>query len=442
MHRTKYIGKGDFVYRDEIPIIIEKSHHSILINSHKQTIIDMEASNGTSILGYDQNILHEAINEFKDFNGAPCFVETELRLNYTMELNKEIYKRTNLTGKIAFENSGAGAIELAIRIARKNGYNGALIVFAGAYHGRTAFTGHLGSSRRYRDFNIPSPELIRIPSFLMAFEKDTYSNIPNNTEYSSHELLQKTIKWLSNEIEGHGIKDILPKGGIFIFEGIQNVSGMRPLDKNYLDGLIEYLKDNNTCIIADEIFTGFFRTGTMFYTTNLNQNSDIIVFSKGLTNGLVPLSALWGKEELMNKEVFPPGSYSSTYLNYPFGFAVALRVLTQIQSLSTNNSINSNLAKVIEEYWSNQEFQNCKSIYVCGNVARISLYQDNAKSIAKKLLPQFNRIHKESAMGILVATTGLTNNAINIHPAFNIEENILKIAFQKIILEINNSLKE
>lgn len=440
MTDSSFLGKGDFVYRNKEALLIKESQNSFLINSYGQRIIDLEASNGTSVLGYNNEILEEAIGSINNLHGSPCFVETEIRLKYASALNNEIKKLTNLEGKISFENSGAGGIELAIRMARKNGYDGPIIVLSGGYHGRTAFTGQLGSSSRYRDFNIPNPNLIRIPTLLTAFEADSYINDDDhnlNYRNNNEQLLKETISWLTSEIEGFSIGTKFPENGIFIFEGIQNVSGMRPLDTAYLNGLISFLKENNTCIIADEVFTGLFRTGELFYTTKLKTPPDLIVFSKGLTNGLLPLSVVWGKNELTNIISFPPGTYSSTHLNYDFGFTVATIVLNKLKSRIKQGKILSNLSNSIEYSWNNDAFVGCKSIYLCGNVARISLKEPVAKNIFKRLLPELNGSYGKDQIGILVATTGLTNNAINIHPPFNIDYDSLNLAFNHISCAIN-----
>src|SRR5439155_18626657 len=87
-------------------------------------------------------------------------------------------------------------------------------------------------------------------------------------------------------------------------------------------------------IIADEVFTGFHRTGRKWGFSHYDFVPDIVVISKALTNGLAPLSCVWAREPLSAPENFPPGTHSVTFANQPLGLAIADAVLDRFDRWS------------------------------------------------------------------------------------------------------------
>jgi 4-aminobutyrate aminotransferase-like enzyme len=87
------------------------------------------------------------------------------------------------------------------------------------------------------------------------------------------------------------------------------------------------LDEYGILMVSDEIQMGFFRTGKLWSIEHFGVTPDVIVFGKALTNGLNPLSGLWAREELINPEVFPPGSTHSTFNANPLGTAVGLEAM-------------------------------------------------------------------------------------------------------------------
>ena len=96
---------------------------------------------------------------------------------------------------------------------------------------------------------------------------------------------------------------------------------------NYFKGLKKVLDQYGILLVSDEIQMGFYRTGKLWSIEHFGVTPDVIVFGKALTNGLNPLSGLWAREELINPEVFPPGSTHSTFNANPLGTAVGLEAM-------------------------------------------------------------------------------------------------------------------
>ena len=87
------------------------------------------------------------------------------------------------------------------------------------------------------------------------------------------------------------------------------------------------LDKHGILLVVDEIQMGFYRTGKLWSIEHFGVKPDIIVFGKAITNGLNPLSGIWAREELINPQVFPPGSTHSTFNANPIGTAVALEAM-------------------------------------------------------------------------------------------------------------------
>lgn len=172
--------------------------------------------------------------------------------------------------KVFFTDNGSTAVEVAIKMVYQYWHNKGknrkkFIAIEGSYHGDT-FGSMSVSQRGY--FNQPFEHLF--------FDVDF---IPFPTESNSAEVLMKMQSLVeSGDIAG------------FIFEPlVQGASGMRMYEPQVLDQLIQIAKSKDVLCIADEVMTGFYRTGTMFAIHQIFEQPDIICLSKGITGGVLPI---------------------------------------------------------------------------------------------------------------------------------------------------------
>src|SRR4029079_1962987 len=100
---------------------------------------------------------------------------------------------------------------------------------------------------------------------------------------------------------------------------------------NYFTGLKRVLDQHGILLVVDEIQMGFYRTGKLFSIEHFRVTPGVNTFGKALTNGLNPLAGIWAREELINPEVFPPGSTHSTFSANPMGTAVALEAMRMME---------------------------------------------------------------------------------------------------------------
>lgn len=220
--------------------------------------------------------------------------------------------------KVMFANSGAEAVENAVKIARK--YTGKNIVLSleCAFHGRTYMAMTLTSKvNPYKNgfapfcsdtFKIPTPYYYR-------------SKCDVTEEEFGMECAKKFETLLKGELDPNTV-------ACLIVEPLQGEGGFIVPPKGYLNKIQEICNKNNIVFIVDEIQAGFGRTGKMFCFENSNLNPDLVTMSKSIAAGL-PLSAVVGKAEIMDAPV--PGSIGGTFCGNPVSLAAAVKVLEKME---------------------------------------------------------------------------------------------------------------
>ena len=183
--------------------------------------------------------------------------------------------------KTALFNSGAEAVENAVKIARYATGRSAVVVFEHAYHGRTNLTMALtAKSMPYKyNFGPFAGEIYRVPlSYPFRW--------PTGAENAGREGLEQAISKIEKEVGADQVAAIL-------IEPIAGEGGFIVPGEGFLPGLADYAKDNGIVFIADEVQTGFARTGAMFACEHEGVVPDIITTAKGIAGGM-PLAAVTG----------------------------------------------------------------------------------------------------------------------------------------------------
>lgn len=205
--------------------------------------------------------------------------------------------------KALLMNSGAEAVETAIKVARKWGYykkkveknHAEIIVCANNFHGRTTTIVGFSSEGQYRDGFGPF-----VPGFKI---------IP----YNDRQILKKAI---SKRTVG------------FLVEPIQGEGGVVLPDKGYLKECYSICKRNNVLFIADEIQTGLGRTGKLFACDYEDVSPDILIIGKALSGGFYPVSAILCDDYIM--DVLNPGDHGSTFGGNPLASVIGMAALDVI----------------------------------------------------------------------------------------------------------------
>jgi 4-aminobutyrate aminotransferase len=233
--------------------------------------------------------------------------------------------------KTIFVTTGAEAVENAIKISRIATGRPAIIAFGGAFHGRTFMGMSLtGKVEPYKKgFGAMMPDVYHVP-----FPQDIHG-------ISTADAMSSLNKLFKSDLDPDRVAAI-------IFEPVQGEGGFYPAPPDLLRSLRAFCNEHGIVLIADEVQTGFARTGTMFAMDGYDVAADITCMAKGLAGGL-PLAAVTGRAELM--DAARPGGLGGTYAGNPLGIAAAhavLDVIEEEQLCDRANELGSRLRQKLE----------------------------------------------------------------------------------------------
>ena len=213
--------------------------------------------------------------------------------------------------KTVFVTTGAEAVENAIKVARAATGRPAVIAFGGGFHGRTFMGMSLtGKVEPYKKgFGAMMPDVYHVP-----FPVELHGT-------SSAESLSALTKLFKADLDPGRVAAI-------IIEPVQGEGGFYPAPAELMRGLRALCDEHGIVLIADEVQTGFARTGTLFAMEAYDVTADITTMAKGLAGGM-PLAALTGRADLM--DAAQPGGLGGTYGGNPLGIAAAHAVLDVIE---------------------------------------------------------------------------------------------------------------
>lgn len=299
-----------------IPAFIERGEGAILQDVDGNRIIDLGAGIGVVNVGNAAprvvERVQEAVKAFThtNFTTAPYsgYVEVCEALN---RLTPGTHKKKSI-----LQNSGAEAVENAIKIARHSTKRPAIIVFEHAYHGRTNLTMALTAKNLpYKEgFGPFSNEIYRMPM--------PYSfHYEGNLATMAQEYLDLITSKIEKEVGAHNVAAL-------IIEPIQGEGGFIVPPKGFLPGLVAFAAAHGIVFIADEVQTGFARTGNMFACEDEGIVPDMIVTAKGIAGGL-PLAAVTARAEIMDSSHV--GGLGGTYGGNPIACAAALGAIATIE---------------------------------------------------------------------------------------------------------------
>ena len=289
------------------PIVAAEAAGATITDVDGNTFLDFVGGVGVMNVGHNHPRVVEAVN---------AQVERFLHTDFTVvayepyvELAERLGALAPISGEVrsAFFNAGTEAVENAVKLARLNTGRQAIIAFEGAFHGRTLLALTMTSrTHPYKTGLGPfAPEVYRAP-----FPND-YRGPDADTALAALERM------LSTHVHADHVAAI-------VFEPQQGEGGFIPAPPAFVDGLRRICDEHGIVLIADEIQTGFGRTGRMFAMEHFDVEADLIVLAKSIAAGL-PLSGVIGRAAIMDDP--HEGAIGGTFIGNPVALAAALAVL-------------------------------------------------------------------------------------------------------------------
>ena len=395
-----------------IPVVIERASDAILLDIDGNQIIDLGSGIGVVNVGNaSPRVVDRVIEQVQAFTHT-CFtvapymgyIEVCEKLN---ALTPGTFKK-----KSVLLNSGAEAVENAVKIARHYTKRQAIVVFEHSYHGRTNLTMALTAKNMpYKEgFGPFAPEIYRVP---MPYSFHWMGNQATITQ----DAIEMVTSKIEKEIGAHNVAAIL-------IEPIQGEGGFVVPPLGFLPALSKYATEKGIVFIADEVQTGFARTGKMFAVEHESVVPDMIVTAKGIAGGL-PLAAVTGRAEIMDS-VHVSG-LGGTYGGNPIACAAALGVFETMESEKLVERAN-HVGKILSDYLKalQAKYPVIGEVRGRGAMQAIELVKPGTKDPNPEAM---NAIVKYcQSKGVLVLTAGTYGNVVRFLPPIVITDELLRDA--------------
>ena len=374
------------------PVSFKDGNGAWLTSEDNRQFLDFSSGIAVNILGHN----HPEINKtFRMYANKIWHVSNLYNIPEQELLAKKLCE-LSFAEKVFFCNSGAEAVEGAIKIARKfHSFNGNLeknqiITFKNSFHGRTLATLAAASNLLHTDGFSPIP--------------DGFVNIPLDEDTLKDSISDKTAGILIEPVQGEG--------------------GINPVSNEFLVFIRKLCDENNILMILDQVQCGMGRTGKLFSHEWSGIEPDIITLAKGLGSGF-PIGAILASEEASRG--MQHGSHGSTFGGNPVGCSIALKVLELIEK----EKILSNVVKLSE-------------ILICELEKLVEKHQNKISGVrGKGLMVGVVCVEKNSVITDHAFQSGLllvnaANNVIRFLPPLNISENEVIEAIKKFDETLSN----
>lgn len=303
--------------RCSYPVVIERGEGAMIEDVDGNKFLDWIGGVGVLNIGFSQPEVVEAVKEQADkyFHGMFNVVTHEGYVALAEKLGS-IAPVKGDKKKVFFANSGAEADENAVKVAK--GYTGRsnIIVFSGAFHGRTYYTMTMTSKKAYAAGMGPLADGVFRAQFPYYYRNP--EGLPEEKEVEYY------IDSIKAVFEQCAAADTI---AAIVVEPLQGEGGFIPAPIEWIKAVRKICDDNGILLIADEVQSGFCRTGRMFaseYWKEVGVEPDIIATAKSIAAG-VPLSAIIASAEVM--EGVAPGTIGGTYCGNPLACAASLKTI-------------------------------------------------------------------------------------------------------------------
>ncbi len=391
-----------------LPVYIDHAHGAVLVDVDGNQFIDMGAGIGVTTIGHTDDAVVAAVSDQVARLTHTLFTVTPYEGYVRVaELLAQHTPGTHAK-KTVLVNSGAEAVENAVKIARKHTGRVGVGVLEHAYHGRTNLTMAMNfkAAPYSTGFGPFAGDVYRAPS-----------SYPYHDGLSGAEAAKRTTDYLEKTV---GAFDL----ACLVVEPIQGEGGFQVPADGYLPALQEWCTANGVVFIADEIQSGMARTGKYFASEHLGLVPDLVLVAKGIAGGM-PLAAVTGRAEIMDSAL--PGGLGGTFGGNPVACAAAIAVFEEIESkglLAEAARIESVLKPALLDLQA--KYPVIGEVRGIGAMLAIELvkpgtHEPNADAV--------NAIAAYAAQhGVLVLTAGTYGNVLRFLPSLAISDELLRDA--------------
>jgi 4-aminobutyrate aminotransferase/(S)-3-amino-2-methylpropionate transaminase len=376
------------------PVIAAEARGATITDVDGNTFLDFVGGVGVMNVGHNHPRVVEAVT-----SQAERFLHTDFTVvayEPYVELAERLSTLVPISGerRAAFFNAGTEAVENAVKLARLYTGRQAVIAFEGAFHGRTLLALTMTSrTHPYKTGLGPfAPEVYRAP----------FPNAYRGPDAAT--ALAALERMLSTHVPADHVAAI-------VFEPQQGEGGFVPAPPAFVEGLRRIADEHGIVLVADEVQTGFGRTGRMFAMEHFEAEADLIVVAKSIAGGL-PLSGVVGRAEIMDDP--HDGAIGGTFIGNPVALAAALAVLEvfEEENLVARGVTVGDTIRARMEQWRSR-WPQIGDVRGLGAMLAIELVTDaETKAPAPDLTTAV--VHEALERGLILLKAGVYGNCIRV----------------------------
>lgn len=396
--RNEHVPRGPF---NTSLTFAQKAKGVLITDVDGNTLLDLAGAIGSLNVGHSPPKVVDALKEQLDNYIHPCF--HVMMYEPYIELAEKLNNITpgSHRKQTFFLNSGAEAVENAIKIARKYTGRKAILSFERGFHGRTYMAMSLTSKvKPYKNgFGPFAPDTYKLPYPYYYRAKGGLSQRDVDAE-----ILDRLETFFLSEVPTEDVAAI-------IMEPVQGEGGFIAPSKDFVQQLKFICEEHGILFIADEVQTGFGRTGKMFGMEHFDVSPDIMTMSKSIAAG-IPISAVTGRYEVMGAPNI--GEIGGTFGGSPLGCVAALKVIEMLEEEGLVERANE-IGERITSFFTKLKpgVPEIGDVRTVGAMSAIEMVKDQwtkepNKEFTSKVIQEVNK------RGVIVLGAGLYGNVLRI----------------------------
>lgn len=380
----------------------------VLVDADGNSFIDFASGIAVTSVGASNSKVVEAVSDAAAHFTHTCFMVSPYESYVAVAEKLNALTPGDHAKKTVLLNSGAEAVENAIKISRAYTGRNAVVVFDNAYHGRTNLTMAMTAKNKpYKTgFGPLAGEVHRVP---MSY--------PLRDGLSGAEAARRAIRAIELGVGAENLACV-------VIEPIQGEGGFIEPAEGFLPALAAWCTDNDVVFVADEIQAGMCRTGSWFACDDEGVVPDLVTLAKGIAGGM-PLSAVTGRAEIMDAPV--AGGLGGTYGGNPVACAAALASISEMEThdlAGRARQIESIIREVLEPL-----VEQGPVAEVRGRGGMVALEIVDTDGCPDPVLTAAVAASCKAA-GVLILTCGMDGNVIRLLPPLVISEELLREGLQ------------
>ena len=395
-------------------VVVDRAEGGLIHDVDGNTFIDFAGGIGMLAVGHSPERVVKAIQEQAAKYIHPCALVTTyepyVRLAEILnEVTPGAFKK-----KTIFANSGAEAVENAVKLSRKCTGRPAIVCFEGGYHGRTLLT--LSLTSKYglfkSGFGPFAPEIVRLP-------------LPNVFRTPAGMTEQQYLDFAIRQLDNAFVAQVDPRAvAAVIIEPVQGEAGFIPVPAPFLKRIREICTDHGIVMIADEVQCGMGRTGRLFAIEHYDIVPDLITTAKSLGAGM-PIAAVTGRADIMDSAHL--GGIGGTYGGSPVACAAAIEAVDMIRQpafLAHARRLGDVMRETMNGW--KAKYSIVGDVRGLGPMLLVELVRERESKEPATPEQTLQIVREAVARGVVVMRAGLYSNGIRFLPPLVIPEDMVR----------------